>query len=177
MYQAGLPVDSQAVYRAAAVTALDTGVGRVVDALQAAGLYDNTLIVFSTDNGGAAAASNFPLKEMKNTLYEGGVRGVAWVHSPLLKRPGLVSRRLMYVTDWLATLLAVAGLTSLLPAGTDSLDMWPSLQLNKASPREEIVLNLDQDTYWGLWSAAIRQGNYKLIWGQHKLLKTHVSII
>ena len=85
---------------------------------------------------------------MKNTLYEGGVRGVGWVHSSLLKRPGLVSRRLMYVTDWLATLLAVAGLTSLLPAGTDSLDMWPSLQLNKASPREEIVLNLDQDTYW-----------------------------
>ena len=100
---------------------------------------------------------------MKNTLYEGGVRGVGWVHSSLLKRPGLVSRRLMYVTDWLATLLAVAGLTSLLPAGTDSLDMWPSLQLNKASPREEIVLNLDQDTYWGLWSAAIRQGNFKLI--------------
>ena len=55
--------------------------------------------------------------------------------------------------------------------------MWPSLQLNKASPREEIVLSLDQDTYWGLWSAAIRQGNYKLIWGQHKLLKTNLSII
>ena len=44
-------------------------------------------------------ASNFSVKEMKNTLYEGGVRGVAWVHSRLLKRPGLVSRRLMYVTD------------------------------------------------------------------------------
>ena len=171
-----VPVDAQAVYRAAMVTALDTRVGRVVDALQATGLSYNTLIVFFTYSGGAGWASNFPLKEMKNTLYEGRVRGVGWVHSPLLKRPGLVSRRLMYVTDWLATLLAVAGLTSLLPAGTDSLDMWPSLQLNKASPREEIVLNLDQDTYWGLWSAAIRQGNYKLIWGQHKLLKTHVSI-
>ena len=57
----------------------------------------------------------------------------------------------------------MAGLTSLLPTGTNSLDMWS---------REEIVLNLDQDTYWGLW--AIRQGNYKLIWGQRKLLKTHV---
>ena len=49
------------------------------------------------------------------------------------------------VEDWLATLLAIEGLTSLVPAGTDSLGMWPSPQLNKASPREEIVLNMDQD--------------------------------
>ena len=100
----------------------------------------------------------------------------------------------MYVTDWLATLLTVAGLGSLLPAGTDSLNMWPSLSWGRESPRDEIVLNLDQvnfgqlprlslthphvqDTWWGTWSAAIIAGKYKLIWGQHKLLKTNLSII
>ena len=52
-----------------------------MDALQNAGLYNNILNVFSTDNIGAGWASNFTVKEMKNTLYEGGMRGVGMVHS------------------------------------------------------------------------------------------------
>ena len=44
------------------------------------------------------------------------------------------------------------------------------------SPRDSIVLNLDQDLSLGLWSAAIRAGSYKLIWGQSKLLKQKVGV-
>ena len=52
--------------------------------------------------------------------------------------------------------------------------MWKSLSRNAKSPRSEIVFNLDQDNLRGLWSAAIRSNNYKLIWGQDKLLKQDV---
>ena len=69
--------------------ALDAGVGQVVKALKRSGLYDNSVIIFSTDNGGVGnGASNFPLRGAKEEVYEGGVRGVGFVHSPLLPAPG-----------------------------------------------------------------------------------------
>ena len=62
--------------------------GAVVAALKAAGLYENSVLVFSTDNGGAVArTSNLPLRGGKEQLYEGGVRGVGFVSSPLLRKP------------------------------------------------------------------------------------------
>jgi len=176
VYQAGLPeADQQARYRAAAVTAMDQGIGSVVAALKSAGLYNNSIIVFTTDNGGVSAASNHPLRGAKESLYEGGVRGVAWVHSPHINRPRATNNQKMYLTDWLATLLSVAGLGSLLPPSTDSLNMWPTISWGRDSPREEIVLGLDQDTYWNLWSAAIIRGKWKLLWGQDLLLKQRLE--
>ena len=67
------------VYRAM-LARLDRGVGTIVKTLQELGAWDSTLLVFSTDNGGAVAGeSNLPLRGDKETLYQGGVRGVAWV--------------------------------------------------------------------------------------------------
>ena len=65
----------------------------VVEALKARGLYDNSIIIFSTDNGGTADASNYPLRGRKEQVYEGGVRGVGFVHSPLIENPGVESQR------------------------------------------------------------------------------------
>ena len=74
--------------------ALDTGVGSVVDALKANGLFDNSIVVFSTDNGGAILdSSNLPLRGNKEQLYEGGVRGVGFVSSPLLRNTGIESKK------------------------------------------------------------------------------------
>lgn len=80
----------------------------------------------------------------------------------------------MYITDWFATLLGLAGLSPSVPKDMDSKDMWPSISRNKRSPRQQIVLNLDQDNLRGLWSAAIIHHNYKLLWGQPRLLKAEV---
>ena len=66
--------------------ALDAGVGVIEAALRARGLYRDTVILFSTDNGGAGGVSNLPLRGHKESLYQGGVRGVAWVGGGLVQR-------------------------------------------------------------------------------------------
>ena len=79
------------------VSALDESVRQIVTTLKKKGLYDNSIIIFTTDNGGAAggldasAGSNYPLRGAKNTLWEGGVRGVGFVHSPLIKKRGEIN--------------------------------------------------------------------------------------
>ena len=94
---------------------------------------------------------------------------MALVHSPLSSRRGEVEDGLIYITDWLATLLAVAGLPA--PPGLDSLDMWPLLAAGGQSPRQEVILSLDQDTEAATWTAVLRSGSHKLVWGQEELLK------
>ena len=61
--------------------------GEIEAALRARGLYRDSLVLFSTDNGGAVAGeSNLPLRGDKETLYQGGVRGVAWVAGGVVQR-------------------------------------------------------------------------------------------
>ena len=97
---------------AACVADMDAAVGRVVRALREARMWDNTLLVFSTDNGGPAdfacnnMMNNFPLRGCKGGYYEGGVRGVGLVHGPGIA-PG-ARRGLHHVADWLPTLLTAA---------------------------------------------------------------------
>merc|ERR1719347_1317113 len=97
---------------AATVTAMDSAVGDIVDALKRSNIYDNSVIIFSTDNGGYAQNSNKPLKGGKNSFYEGGVRGVGFVHSPLIKNPKRSQkyRGLTFISDWFATILSLAGM-------------------------------------------------------------------
>ena len=83
------------------VAALDDSVRVVVDALKKKGLYENSVIIFTTDNGAAAggldqsAGSNFPLRGVKNTLWEGGVRAVGVVHSTLIEKRGKYTANLI----------------------------------------------------------------------------------
>lgn len=98
------------------MAALDDSVGRVFRALNEAKMLDNTIVVFTTDNGGAAGGidssvgSNYPLRGTKYTLWEGGVKGVGVVWSPLLGSPNGARRlQMMHMVDWLPTLYQAAG--------------------------------------------------------------------
>ncbi|KAK3922899.1 Arylsulfatase I [Frankliniella fusca] len=152
---------------AAMVHRVDESVGRVVDALRKRNMLRNSVIVFSTDNGGPAegfnlnAASNWPLRGVKHTLWEGGVRGAGLLWSPLLARPGRVSRQLMHVTDWLPTLVRVAGGDPSTLPPIDGMDMWDALSFDLDSNRTTVLHNID-DVY-GV--AAVTVNQWKVVTG------------
>jgi len=159
------------VDRAATVTALDAGVGRIIEELKKRNLYENSFILFSSDNGGSAKSFNIPLRGKKEQMYEGGVRVVGFVNSPLLSYRGAVHEGLVYVADWFSTLLNLAGLGHSVPEDSDSLDVFPSISSLQKSPRRRIIHVIDEDCEKGHWQAALREGKFKLIWGQSDLLK------
>ncbi len=90
---------------------MDEGIGWIVEALRAQGQLDNTLIVFTSDNGGERFSDNWPLVGGKMDLTEGGIR-VPWIaHWPAVIRPGGVSRQPCMTMDWSATMLELGGAT------------------------------------------------------------------
>ncbi|MEQ1765115.1 MAG: sulfatase-like hydrolase/transferase, partial [Pyrinomonadaceae bacterium] len=88
---------------------LDAGVGRVLDALKASGLERNTLVIFTSDNGGERFSYHWPFSGQKMDLREGGVRVPAIVRWPGVTRPGSVTDRPTITMDWTATMIAAAG--------------------------------------------------------------------
>ncbi|XP_043482500.1 arylsulfatase B [Leptopilina heterotoma] len=162
---------SQRCNFAAMAQEMDTTIGLVIKALYEKNMLNNSIIVFSTDNGGPAAgfnlnhASNWPLRGVKNTLFEGGVRGTGILWSPLLTRTGRVTKQLMHISDWLPTFLAAAAAAAASNTTTnfniDGINLWDALKNDQESPRKSILHNID-DIYG---NAAITMGNFKLLKG------------
>ncbi|OQV16695.1 Arylsulfatase B [Hypsibius exemplaris] len=158
---------------AATVSALDDSVGQVMDALKVKGVAGNTVIVFSSDNGGAGAeqgiefgppstfASNWPLRGAKSSQWEGGLRTTAALWSPLLELKGRVSTELYHISDWLPTFIRLAGGSPI--DNLDGYDIWDSISKGLPSPRKEILHQIDP--VWGEY--ALRWNQYKLISGSH----------
>jgi arylsulfatase A-like enzyme len=94
---------------AAMVQSLDANVGRVLQALDTTGVASNTIVIFTSDNGGERFANTWPFSGMKHELLEGGLRIPAIARWPGRIAAGSVSDQVMATTDWLPTLLAAAG--------------------------------------------------------------------
>lgn len=152
---------------AAMMLHLDQSVGSIVEALSQAKILSNSIIIFSTDNGGPAAgfnlnaASNFPLRGVKNTLWEGGIRGAAFIWSPLLNARQKVSDQMMHISDWLPTLLYAAGGDTSVLQNIDGMNMWNVLSDDTPSKRTEILHNIDN--IWG--SSSLMVDKWKLVSG------------
>jgi uncharacterized sulfatase len=138
---------------------LDWSVGQVIDALRAAKLDRNTLVVFTSDNGPwlpfrTHGGSAGPLKEGKGTTWEGGVRTPAIFWWPGTIRPGTVTG-IGSALDLLASAAALAGATIPTDRVLDSVDLTPALLHGKDSPRDELMY------YWDSELRAVRKGRYK----------------
>uniref|UniRef100_A0A672J0A3 Sulfatase N-terminal domain-containing protein n=1 Tax=Salarias fasciatus TaxID=181472 RepID=A0A672J0A3_SALFA len=116
---------------AAMVSAVDEAVRNVTYALRKYGYYQNSVIIFTTDNGGqpVSGGSNWPLRGRKGTYWEGGVRGLGFIHSPLLRRKRRVSKALVHITDWYPTLVGLAGGNESLTEGLDGYNVWEAIIL------------------------------------------------
>jgi arylsulfatase A-like enzyme len=139
------------------LAAVDEGIGQIVSVLEKAGLKENTLIVFSSDNGGPPPGSNGPLRDFKGTHYEGGVRGCAFAYWPGRIPAGRRITEPMHIIDWYPTLVRLAGGTIEQKLPIDGKDVWPMLTQDAPSPHESILLAKSPTT------AAIRVGDWKLM--------------
>ena len=150
--------------------AADEGISNITMLLKDKNLLDDTIIIFTTDNGGqtAAGSSNWPLRGNKATVFEGGVRGTGFVWNPKLPNLNYDNYHLIHVTDWLPTIVeGIVGLEMDKDKWKlDGYNVWPTITENKESLRKEILINLDPPRPGFIGQAAIRSGDWKLIIGQ-----------
>lgn len=109
---------------------LDYSIGRVLDAIERMGMADDTLVVFTSDNGGERFSYMWPFVGEKGDLYEGGLRVPAIVRWPGRLAAGGSSTLPCMSMDWLPTLVGAAGGTADVSAPSDGVDLMPSLQSN-----------------------------------------------
>jgi arylsulfatase A-like enzyme len=144
---------------AAMVTCMDDEIGRILKALETRGVAANTLVMFTSDNGGAVrnGASNHPLRGGKTDLYEGGVRVPACAMWSGSIQPGTVVNEPVHIVDVFPTLVLLAGGSIDQPLPLDGRDIRATITKNAKSPRQEILLNVEPNR------GAIRRGDWKLI--------------
>jgi arylsulfatase A len=148
----------------------DAHAGRVLDALEKSGFRENTIVIFSADNGPEHYAydrirnhrhrSMAHLRGLKRDIWEGGHRVPFIVRWPGVVKPGSVSGNLISQIDLMATIAAIVDYTLPNTAADDSYNLLPVLRAVSTSPRTEIVHNTKADHY------AVRQGSWVLIDGQ-----------
>jgi arylsulfatase A-like enzyme len=139
------------------LSALDDAIRQIVASLGKAGVRDQTLIIFSADNGGQRPGDNTPLRATKGTIYEGGVRGCGFVNWPGRVPADARVKPAMHTVDWYPTLVKLAGgsLEQKLPL--DGRDVWPMLTQGAPSPHDAILLAGSPER------AALRMGDWKLL--------------
>ncbi len=157
---------------AAMITRMDREIGRMMDLIDELGLDENTIFVFTSDNGGlggphqglAGTDAKFfdscgGLRAGKGSLYEGGVRVPGIVRWTGKIKPGQVSDRVCGFEDWMPTMLDLAGLAERTPAGIDGISFAPTLR--GQSQAERSFLYREFPSYGG--QQMVRMGNWKLV--------------
>jgi arylsulfatase A-like enzyme len=160
-------VQSHAIY-AAMVESMDTAFGRIMQRLEQLGLAENTLVVFTSDNGGlstseGAPTSNMPLRAGKGWVYEGGIRVPFLVRMPGAAKPGTVDDTPVVTPDIFATALEYAGVKP--PStGIDGQSLVGLLRGGAAPQRDALYWHYPHyGNQGGFPGGAIRMGEWKLL--------------
>ncbi|MCE1192042.1 MAG: sulfatase-like hydrolase/transferase [Acidovorax sp.] len=137
---------------------MDEGIGRLMDLLRAEGLERDTLVVFTSDNGGERFSDNWPLVGGKMDLTEGGIR-VPWIaHWPAVIAPGGTSPQTCMTMDWSATMLDAAGAPAAATHPLDGRSLMPLLL--------DATWHDDQPLFWRMnhrGQRALRHGPWKYL--------------
>lgn len=161
-------IQSDPVY-AAMIKSMDENLGRLVDAIEAAGQTDNTLFIFTSDNGGLATAegsptSNAPLAEGKGWMYEGGTREPLIIKFPSTIEAGSESNAITTSTDIYPTILEATGIDLIPEQHCDGKSILPVLKGDTAFDRGPIFWHYPHyGNQGGTPGSSIREGDFKLI--------------
>lgn len=142
---------------AAMVTELDRQIGRLLDKLTTLDMEQETVVIFTSDNGGERFSKTWPFTGKKTELLEGGLRIPAIIRWPHLTKPGTTSDVPIMSMDWLPTFVAAAGGSPHPRFPTDGMDIRPVLQ-GASLP--------DRMLYWRFGNKgqeAVRSGNWKYL--------------
>ena len=133
---------------------LDAGVGRVMQSIKAAGIDRETLVIFTSDNGGERFSYMWPFSGQKGDLLEGGIRVPAIVRWPGVVPASRVTQQMAITMDWTATMVAAAKTDA---AHTfDGIDLMPVIKGTSGV--------IDRTFFWRIYSRdAVRQGNWKYV--------------
>lgn len=165
---------------AACIMHLDDAVGRILATLEKTGRRSETLVVFTSDNGGSTAenngqsyppddypsgplpGNNKPMRGEKGQLYEGGIRVPCVLSWPGVVKPGKYNHP-VHICDWMPTLCGLAGWKAETNLKWDGADVWPAL-MGQSEPPARLL-------YWtapGFRARAVLEGDWKLIVSQGK---------
>lgn len=157
---------------AAMVSHIDRQIGAIIEKLKTEGIYENTVIIFTSDNGPTTEGGNdavwfdssYPFKSekgwSKGSMHEGGLRVPTIVSWPKHIKPKSYSTKISAFWDWMPTLLDIASAKKLTPKNCDGISILPTLTGRGAQDTHHYL-------YWELseggGQAAVRQGDWKLI--------------
>lgn len=137
---------------------MDEGIGLVMKTLDECGLDDDTIVVFTSDNGGERFSDNWPLVGGKMDLTEGGIRVPCIAHWPKGIAPGTVSNQTVITMDWTATMLEAAGVKADERYPMEGMSLLPIFK--------EPQLSMPRPMYWRMnyrRQRAMREGDWKYL--------------
>ena len=151
----------------AMVQALDAAVGQVLAALEERGVADDTIVVFTSDNGGERYSLHWPLRGAKGSLWEGGIRVPCLVAGPGIPA-GAISNAISVTMDWAPTILALAGVEPVPEVPFDGIDLRGVL-CDPAHEPERTLFWRTQDM------AATRRGPWKYVRSEEGVLLANLD--
>jgi arylsulfatase A-like enzyme len=157
------------VVYAAMVEAMDQAVGKVIAKLDELKLRDQTLIIFTSDNGGLSTSegwptSNVPLRGGKGWMYEGGIREPLIVHWPGVTKPGSVIATPVSSPDFMPTVIEAANIQLKSDQPVDGISLREVLEKKPSTDRALFWHYPHYGNQGGAPAAAIRRGDWKLIY-------------